>query len=67
MCATFYLLLLFTALLSPYLWKENCLDPGQASAFERVQYLRVASKGWFGAASDTFCGKYKNLKSCKYV
>ena len=52
-CATFYLLILFTALLSPYLWKENCLDPGQASASERIQTLRV-SKGCFGTASELF-------------
>jgi hypothetical protein len=44
-CATFYLLILFTALLSPYLWKENSLDPGQAFAFERMQTLTVTSKG----------------------
>jgi len=59
-CATFYLLPLFTALLSPYLWKENCLDPGQASAFERIQSLRVTTKGRvFVLPMRHFCGKKK--------
>jgi len=61
-CATFYVLLLFTALLSPYLWKENCLDSGQASAFERIQSFEGSQqREGLVVPMRYFCSKNTNL------